>query len=386
MKIVQIGSFPLDASCIKGGVEASVYGLAIEQAKKHEVVVIDVPRKEIRNDEILTQNGLKIHRYVNKGNLNVNSLFRISRIIKEIKQFNPEVCHIHTTSLFSLICYVLLSLKKYPTIVTVHGLAHIEKKNDFKKIPSVKNRLKYISQSLTEFLYLSICKNCIVDTGYVLDAILLYKRQHKVLKLPNCQVIPQGVNKVFFDIKSISQENELLAVGALNKRKGHLLLIEVMKQIVEKYPEYTLSIVGVQSDLKYFKAMQSKIKEYGLEDAVKLFPNATFDEILRMYSNAELFVLHTEEESQGIVFCEAMAAGKPIVATNVGGVPWVVNDGVNGLLCDYADIDTFAKNIIKLIEDKNLRLKMQKNNKQKSNTYKWETIEIKVMDIYKSII
>ena len=63
MKIIQIGSFPIDASSIKGGVEASVYGLTIEQAKNHQLFVIDTPRREIDKDFTEEINGI----WWNKG-------------------------------------------------------------------------------------------------------------------------------------------------------------------------------------------------------------------------------------------------------------------------------------------------------------------------------
>lgn len=386
MKIVQIGSYPLDSSYVKGGVEASVFGLALEQANGNEVFIFDLPRYEIKTDTIEQLHPTVVFRFSNKRKNNYFSLLRINKIIKEVQTLQPNICHIHTTSLFSLFIYIFLRLNRIPAIVTVHGLSHIEKQNIFYKQRNFKNWIKYISQSLTEFLFMSICPLIIVDTQYVAEAIRGYKKQHKILRFPKCKVIPQGVNEVFFQMENEFQEHHLLAIGAINKRKGHLLLIEVMQQVIMKYPTCTLSIAGVLSDQKYYETMQTQIKERKLEKNIRIYPNASFDEILKLYASAEVFVLHTEEESQGIVFCEAMAAGKPIVSTNVGGVPWVVENKINGLLCDYGDVDTFATNIITLLENENLRKKMEDINRTQSEKYNWTSIAKEIMKAYTTLI
>lgn len=84
-------------------------------------------------------------------------------------------------------------------------------------------------------------------------------------------------------------------------------------------------------------------------DRITILPDADYDVLLGLYSKATLFALHSEEESQGIVFAEAMAAGLPIVATNSGGIPYVVHDDDNGILCKYGDVDSFACNMDSLL-------------------------------------
>ena len=386
MKIIQVGSFPLDATCIKGGVEASVYGLTMEQAKTNQLFVFDVPRSEIKKDYMEEIEGITVYRFFSKGSKNFSAIFRLKSIVKIICQLKPDICHIHATSQFSFITYLLFRLYRIPAIVTVHGLIHIEKQNAWRKQHSLKNLIKYCTQSLTEFIFLSICRTVIVDTQYVADAIKLYKKQGKIMGMPVCNVIPQGVNDVFFQLENESKSKYLLSVGAISKRKGHLLLVDAMEKVRFQFPDFSLTIVGALSDKLYYQSMQNSIKEKGLEHTVQIYPNALFENILNFYKKAEIFVLHSEEESQGIVFCEAMAAGKPIVATNVGGVPWVIENKVNGLLSDFGDVDTFVNNIISLLENENLRRKMEEANRIQSLKYNWKYIADEIMVIYKSLL
>jgi len=131
--------------------------------------------------------------------------------------------------------------------------------------------------------------------------------------------------------------------------------------------------------------MQNRISQLDLESNISLFPNASSMEILDFFRNSEIFILHSEEESQGIVFCEAMAVGMPIVATNSGGIPWIIENGTNGLLSDYGDIDTFADNIILLMKDETIRNNITNNNRLESNKYQWSNIAKEILDVYTMI-
>ena len=386
MKIIQIGSFPIDSKTIQGGVEASVYGLARMQAMTNEVIVIDVPRSELKNDDVEKVGSIKVFRFSARSGSNYTSLFRIPKIVSIIRSLQVDICHIHTTSLFSLVIYVILKLLRTKIVVTIHGLAHKEKQNAWQKRKVIKNFIKYLSHSFTEFLFLSICTQFIVDTHYVEGVIQHYKKERKLLRCPICKVIPQGINDDFFQLKRSAQFGQLLSVGSISKRKGHLFLIESMAKIVKDNSTVKLDILGALSDKDYYTQMQHSIKEKGLENHITIYPNIGYDEMLKFYTHAELFVLHTEEESQGIVFCEAMAVGLPIVATNVGGVPWIVSNAKNGLLSEFGNVDLFAGNIIELLRDTELQKEFEQNNKEQSLKFNWKTISNEIKAVYDSVI
>jgi len=81
----------------------------------------------------------------------LQQFFGLKRIKKIIQEQKPDICHIHTTSLFSFFTYLLLKFYRIPVILTVHGLAHIEKQNLFRKKRNIENFIKYIFQSQIEF-------------------------------------------------------------------------------------------------------------------------------------------------------------------------------------------------------------------------------------------
>jgi len=381
MKIIQIGSYPLNISCIKGGVEASVYGLAQKLGEQHQVSVFDVPRIGI-NDSSEISGNVAVKRFANKGKNNIFALLRIFTIIKKIKQEKPNVCHIHGSGLFSFFVWLFLKISKVKVIVTIHGLIYVEQHNSWQKKRSVTNFIKLFYQSISEFLLLSLCKEIIVDTAYVELKIREYKKQRKIFRMPHCHIIPQGISDVFFELENRAEDNHILSVGAIGKRKGHLLLIEIVGVVKKEIPDVKLTIAGGLHDKNYHIKIKEKIQELNLEDNVQIKENILLEQLLELYQKNTIFALHSEEESQGIVFCEAMAAGLPIVATNVGGIPYVVENEKNGLLSPYGNINAFARNIISLLKDDVLKNKMREINKTEAIKYTWKNISDKILNLY----
>jgi glycosyltransferase involved in cell wall biosynthesis len=158
--------------------------------------------------------------------------------------------------------------------------------------------------------------------------------------------------------------------------------LEAIKKIKEIVPDVTLTIVGSLHEETYYEEIKNKVIELNLQDHVKIKTNISFQSLIQLYEKAEVFVLHSEEESQGIVICEAMAVGLPIVATNVGGIPFILTNGENAYLSNYADIQKFADNILKLLLSRELKEVMAIQNKKTSMQYSWHLIGLKIMQLY----
>ena len=110
--------------------------------------------------------------------------------------------------------------------------------------------------------------------------------------------------------------------------------------------------------------------------------NLPREELLRAYSDAKLFVLHSREESQGIVFAEAMATGMPVVATKIGGIPYVVADQKSGLLCPYGDVEAMADMVERLMTD-NARWQQYSNSARLiAKDFSWNDIAMRIVRLY----
>ena len=379
-RIVQIGPFPLFSGRIQGGVEASVFGLAKVQSVRHEVHVFDVPR--IGGSQVVENiEGVVVHRFCNQGGRQFSAGRQAAVMVNEIQALHPDVCHIHGTSLFAWLMYRELKRKGLPVIVTVHGLVRIEKLNALRKSISAKKIFQYLYQGWVEKRFLSQLPVAIVDTEYVKDRV----NQYPIRRKPVMHVIPQGINESFFSLKCSIDSRMILSVGAIGERKGHLLTMKAFELARAKGMDAQLVIAGTIADKQYLERLQNAIAQSKYMDQMSLYTDIADEALKQLYEKAHLFVLHSEEESQGIVFAEAMATGLPVVATQVGGIPWVVENGKNGLLSEYGDVEAFAESIQKLMSDASLWQSMSDTSSDAAKVYHWNTISDRIIELYRSI-
>lgn len=369
MNIVQIGNYPISAECIHGGVEASVFGLVQELAKNHIVDVFDIPRIG-GQDRVERYGKLTIHRYANPGTHNKDAVLRLREMVRDIVALGPDVCHVHGTNAIDKEIYFALHAHGLKMMLTVHGLLHEEKKQALLRKPSLKALYQYIVQSRDERELLEAAPRIIVDTAYVEEKLKGYGLKH----VPQMHVIPQGIDETYYGIKCDPRSHVILCVGAIAPRKGHIYTVEMFERLRAKGVEAKLRIIGSLADKGYYEQLKQKIAESRYKEDISLEANLPREELLKAYAEAKVFVLHSREESQGIVFAEAMATGLPVVATKIGGIPYVVEDGKSGLLCPYGDVEAMEMMVEKLMTEEEVWKELSAEARERAKGYRWGDI------------
>lgn len=229
-----------------------------------------------------------------------------------------------------------------------------------------------------------------------------YKKAHRILcishftcreiikrvpNLENLNVVNLGVDLNKFksrDLKFKDYENNIkiiLSVGALKARKGYHISIPAVGLIKDKYPNLKYYIIGDQSNSKYFRKLQELVKEYNLENNVIFLENLSDEELLKIYNQADLFLLtpineRNSFEGFGLVYLEANACGKPVIGTRNCGAEDIIESGYNGFLVFQRDADDTAKAIAKILDDSELAKNMGENGRRKAEKMTWDkTIE-----------
>ena len=153
----------------------------------------------------------------------------------------------------------------------------------------------------------------------------------------------------------------LLCVGRLDPQKGHPYLIEAMHDVVARFPEARLLVVGAaqQGSEEYVAALREQAAAPELVGKI-VFAGERRD-VPRLMAACDVFVLASLWEGFGLVFAEAMAAGKPVVGTSVSAVPEVVADGETGLLVPPRDPRALAAALLRLLGDPEERRRMGRN-------------------------
>jgi glycosyltransferase involved in cell wall biosynthesis len=142
----------------------------------------------------------------------------------------------------------------------------------------------------------------------------------------------------------------LLNVGRLTRAKNQITLIESLNILHTKgYKNVYLKIVG-KMDENIYKELQYGIKKYVLEEYVEFIPPVNHgEELWKIFDSTDMFVFSSIWEGTPKVLLEALGRSLPVVSTNVGGIPTVIKDGFNGLLCNKNDSEAFASNIEKFV-------------------------------------
>lgn len=150
-----------------------------------------------------------------------------------------------------------------------------------------------------------------------------------VASLPRCNMNHlSGVLKKF----GLNEKNFILSVGRLDDRhKGFSMLIQALGLLKNKGYDLTLAIAGKGRDKQLL--MDYSI-ELGIKHHVRFLDSVSDTDLACLYEGCELFVLPSRLEGFGLVLLEAMSFGKPIVSTKVGGIPEVIENGINGILVD----------------------------------------------------
>lgn len=155
----------------------------------------------------------------------------------------------------------------------------------------------------------------------------------------------------------------ILGVGRFIARKGHLTLVRALPRILERLPDARLVLVGQGP---YLHRVAREAVRLGVRDHVRLPGVLSDDELSALYAGCNVFALPTgvsgggQVEGFGLVFAEAQAHGKPVVAGHSGGVPDVVTDGETGLLVPPDDPDALTDAILRVLADPALAQRLGK--------------------------
>jgi len=203
-------------------------------------------------------------------------------------------------------------------------------------------------------------------------------------------IIPNGIDLERFspDVSPIEEfcdgKVNILFVGRLEKRKGLNYLLKAYKRVKQEISESRLIVVGPGTRLR--RKYEKQVKRDRLKDVV-FVGYVSGDDLPRYYRTADVFCAPaTGWESFGIVLLEAMAVGKPVVASNIEGYANVVTHGVEGLLVPPKDEEMLAQALISVMGDQPLRQQMGARGKLKAQEYGWEHIAQRVLDYYVRVL
>jgi glycosyltransferase involved in cell wall biosynthesis len=177
----------------------------------------------------------------------------------------------------------------------------------------------------------------------------------------------------------------ILYLGRLNPLKGPQYLLDAAPSILKEFPDASFVFVGPDQS-KYTKSLEARAAKLGIGSHVRfLGPIYDFEEKMQAYASCSVFVLPTAFEGTSQAIFEAMAQGKPVVATRVGGIPSQVDDGVEGFLVEHADSRALAAKVIEVLKTPGLASEMGKKGKQRVEAHRYSVLASNLVKIYEQV-
>ena len=203
--------------------------------------------------------------------------------------------------------------------------------------------------------------------------------------------VPNPIDIDFFKPLNLNKDtsqrfdNTVLYVGRLEFRKGVHILIKSIPIVLKEIPDAKFIFVGSDCGMKPY--IISKIKEFNCENNIIIMDEVSRESLLEYYMNASACVIPSLWENHPYVCLEALACGRPVIASKVAGLAEIIKDNENGILAQPGSFRDLADKIIGLLKNKELQCKLSVNARSFMETnYNAEKVARKTINIYEELI
>lgn len=202
------------------------------------------------------------------------------------------------------------------------------------------------------------CSNRCVSISEAVTNNLMGERYRHALIIPNAggpdydHLLDLDTSDLRVEMGIPANSMVLGVPGTLRPMKGHSFLLAALPAVVSRYPELSVLIPG-GGEVKYLQELEALVERNGLAQNVHFL--GSISEMTRFYGLCDIVCIPSRAEPFGRTVIESMAYQLPVVATRVGGIPEIIDDGVNGILVEYNDKRALSDSIFTLIESKDER-------------------------------
>jgi glycosyltransferase involved in cell wall biosynthesis len=317
------------------------------RAMGHRATLVAHPGGELRQR---AKEGLDLIPLAPKTEMDLSAAWRLSRVVKRLK---PDVIHAHDphgVAMAGLALSMSTQLAKPPLIAS--------RRVDFHLRGGRMSRWKYRQ---VDFF---ICASEAIRRMLVADGVPDTRTctVHEGIDIERVEAAPPA--KLHEELWLPHQAPLVGNVAALTPHKGQRHLIEAAALVVRHVPDARFIVAG-EGELR--ESLARQIKEHRLDKHVML--TGFRPDVLSLHKAFDIFVMSSITEGLGTSLLDAMAAGKPVVATSTGGIPEVVAEGATGFLVPPRDHAAMAGAIVTLLKDAGLRQRMGAAGRARAREY-----------------
>jgi len=370
LRVAVVALYPLPGAKAPGGVRAVVQNL-VQGLKAYPDLRMDIIHchSDIAYDQLVESDGTAFH-YIAMPRARVmpNTLASIGRVESLLRRIVPDVVNTHAAH------YTVAALRaQFPTVYTIHGVIHREAQVYRSRL---FDRLRFLLEEACERYALSRVREIVAISPYVLDE---YSERSKA----RFHRVDNPLPERFFTLPNNREESgRLLFAGTIDERKDVIGLLQAIDLVRRRVVGVRLRIAGRSTQPQYLEHVRRLVATLDLGEHVSLLGLLESEAMLEEYARCAAVVLASHQETAPMAVTEAMAAGKPVVATSVGGVPDLVEDGGSGLLVEAGDPTALADALVRLLDDHELRSRMGARGRVLAQRFRVDRIAAQYRELF----
>ena len=262
------------------------------------------------------------------------------QVERELRRLRPDVVNAHGEP-----HYIVASLDSgLPTVVTLHGI--FADQTIAHGAAPLRHRVAYALTRRWERAYLPRIRHLVAINDEIGRVVSATAPEARIYRVNN------PVDERFFELPTEPPGRGVLFVGQLSRRKGVHLALEAFASLVTVVPGATLRLIGSdENDPAYVAELRHRHASLIDAGLVTFLGGQPAEVVLREMARAATLVLPSEYEASPLAVVEAMAAGRPVVATRVGDVEQLIVDGQSGMLVDRGNADALAWALTRVLTD-----------------------------------
>jgi len=363
-----VGDFPTDFERPKGGVESVAHNLARglvqagvdltvirfgagagKRSKAPDFEIIDVPRR----------------RPGSLGNWLV-SPHEIKRIVERVK---PDLVHLQGAS-------ELYRGASPPSVLTIHGIPYRD----------ATHGEGFVRRRLQPLLLRLSFEESIRNHHDVIVINPIIRSELGERRGVRFHDIPNPVEDAFFEVVRNPVGARVLYVGVLSRLKNIVGLIESAARARKSIPQLTLRLCGPFVDSSEGE-IRDAVDHFKMQDGIEFLGSCTRAEIRDELARCTCLALASLQETSPMAIAEAMAAGVPVVASRVGGVELMIEQGVTGLLSPEGDAGALARNLVELLSDQSRQQQIGNAARRAAEAeYRLDRVVKRTCEVYRQMI
>lgn len=375
-------AFPYQQSPSSGGPNSVAYNTVEGLKKRHdrlesagiEIIVLSSQGESVRPRRVPDPEYSQLS-YVYYDPVRPHAVTGGLQSLLRHRLLDGEIDLVHSHTLYDAVGSTLLGRK---TLLTIHGIVwqekhHIEGPYSKLKFRLKERRIERLSRRVNRIVAIS---------PYVVEAV---QNEFGVAE-EAFSLVENPISDDFFELEDQTDGALVFCPGVVSQRKNQLGLVRALERLQREGVQFRVVFTGSISDADYLRSVEAAAVKAGVRGQIEFAGNVPREELLDLYERASVVCLFSLQETAPMVVAEAMASGTPVVAPDVGGIEYMIRDGVDGYVVPPNDEEMLAARLDRLLSDEELRSRFGENAREEASRWRCEHVAEDLIRCYEQFV